>query len=90
MSGLQKIRYLIKENRLLEAVDCLNSHIALNIEDDEAYFMRGRVYWQMGDKRKAINDYAKAVEINPDSGASRAIENACDVMDFFNPDIFNP
>lgn len=90
MSGLQKINVLIEGNRLMEAVDSLNRHIAQNAEDDEAYFLRGRVYWRMGDRRKAINDYAKAVEINPDSRAARAIENARDVMDFFNPDIFNP
>lgn len=90
MSGLQKINELIAENRLPEAVEALNCYIALNPEDDEACFLRGRVYWRMGDRRKAINDYAKAVEINPGSGAARAIENARDVMDFFNPDIFNP
>ncbi len=90
MSGLQKINELITENRLSEAVEALNRYIASNPKDDEAYFMRGRVYWRMGDKRMAMNDYAKAVDMNPESGASRAIENAHDVLDFFNPDMFNP
>ncbi|MBQ9077868.1 MAG: tetratricopeptide repeat protein [Muribaculaceae bacterium] len=78
------------ENRLDEALSRLNEYIAGEPESDEAYFMRGKVYWRIGDKRQALNDYSRAVGLNPESPAARALENARDVYDFFNPDIFNP
>lgn len=90
MAGLQKINELITENKLHEALSALDECVKSNPECDEAWFMRGRVFWRLGDRRRAINDYARAVELNPDSPATRAMENARDVLDFFNPDIFNP
>ena len=44
----------------------------------------------MGDRIAAMNDYAAAAAVNPDSPATAALQNARDVNDFFNPDIFNP
>ncbi len=90
MAFLQKINELITENNLNLALTELNEFITANPNADDAYFMRGRIYWRLGDKQNAITDYNRAVELNPASPASRALENARDVMDFFNPDIFNP
>ncbi len=52
--------------------------------------MRGKLYWRLGERRKAMNDYARAVEINPQSPAAKALDNANAIQSFFNPDIFNP
>ena len=38
----------------------------------------------------AITDYEHAVSINPNSPAKIALENARDIISFFNPDIYNP
>ncbi len=61
-----------------------------NPESDELYFRRGKLYWRMGDRSAAMGDYAKAQSINPDSPASKALEMAYDVANFFNPDLYNP
>ncbi len=90
MPDLQIIADLITSNRLSEAMSRLNSLLREHPENDEALFMRGKISWRMGDRIAAMNDYAAAAAVNPDSPATAALQNARDVNDFFNPDIFNP
>lgn len=90
MSVFQKIEELINENRLEEALLLLNKKIEDDKNNDKAYFCRGKVYWKMGNKSQAITDYEHAVDINPDSPARIALDNARDIISFFNPDLYNP
>lgn len=89
-TDLQKINELISQNCIDDAINCLSAHIADNPEDDEALYLRGKLYWRLGDRRSAINDYNAAVAVNPDSQARRALEMSTDIMNFFNPDLLNP
>lgn len=90
MPSLPNIQRLIDENRLPEAVDALNSFISENPQSDEAYFLRGRVYWRLQDQGRAVSDYERAVAINPGSPARHTLDIARDVFDFYNPDLLNP
>lgn len=86
----QKINELISHNLTSEAINLVNDTIDSEPLNDNAWFWRGKLHWRMGNRRQAINDYNKAVELNPNSPAQRAIELAQDIDNFFNPDIFNP
>ncbi len=90
MSVFQKIEELINENRLEEAILLLNNDIEQNKNNDKLYFTRGKIHWRLGNKSQAITDYEHAVAINPQSQARVALENARDVISFFNPDLYNP
>lgn len=90
MSVFQKIEELIHENRLEEAIDELNFALETEVENDRLFFERGKLNWRMGNRAQAITDYEHAVAINPQSPARIALDNAHDVISFFNPDIFNP
>lgn len=90
MSVLQKIEELINENRLEEAILLLNNEIKTNQNDDNLFFSRGKLHWRLGNKSQAITDYEHAVAINPKSPAHIALDNARDVISFFNPDLYNP
>ena len=59
-------------------------------ESAEAYYLRGRLMWKLGRKAEAMSDYSKAAAIDPSSPAATALEMARDVMNFFNPDLYNP
>lgn len=59
-------------------------------ESAEAYYLRGRLMWKLGRKAEAMSDYSKAAAIDPSSPAAAALEMARDVMNFFNPDLYNP
>ena len=90
MSVFQKIEELINENRLNDALLLLNNEITQSQNNDKLYFTRGKLHRRHGNKSQAITDYEHAVDINPDSPARIALDNARDVIAFFNPDLYNP
>ena len=90
MSVFQKIEELINENRLNDALLLLNNEITQSQNNDKLYFTRGKLHLRLGNKSQAITDYEHAVDINPDSPARIALDNARDVIAFFNPDLYNP
>ena len=90
MSVFQKIEELINENRLNDALLLLNNEITQSQNNDKLYFTRGKLHWRLGNKSQAITDYEHAVDINPDRPARIALDNARDVIAFFNPDLYNP
>lgn len=83
-------KQLISDNRFEEALQVLDTLLAASPEDDSLLFARGKLRWRLGDRQGATGDYAKAVIINPQSPASKALEHARDIADFFNPDLYNP
>lgn len=90
MQLLPNIQRLIDENRHEEAFEKLNEFIDRESDNDEAYFMRGKIYWRLQKYPQAVTDFEHAVALNPQSGAVHALELARDVFDFYNPDLLNP
>lgn len=90
MEDRQNYSQLISENRFEEALNVLNKLIAEKPEDDVLLFERGKLKWRLGDRSGASNDYAKSSAINPDGPAKFALEQAQEIADFFNPDLYNP
>lgn len=84
------ITELISDGRLQEAIEELNTIISSEPDNHDAIFARGKLYWKLGNQSAATADYTRASELQPDGPATRALENARDIIDFFNPDIFNP
>lgn len=85
-----EIENLIASDRLGEAVTELDRLIAADSSDARLYFLRGKANWRMDRRSAAITDYEHAVALDPDSEAAPALAMARDIMDFFNPDLFNP
>lgn len=90
MGNLEMVKATVKNGRLQDAIGMLNGMIEGDANNDTLYFERGKLYWRMGERSKAMGDYAKAKSINPDSPADKALEQAYDVVNFFNPDLYNP
>ncbi|MDE6115952.1 MAG: hypothetical protein K2G33_00405 [Duncaniella sp.] len=90
MDKNQIIDTLIAENKLEDAVRLMDEVISENSDSDILYFRRGKLRWRLGDRSGAMSDYAKAKELNPESPASKALEQAYDVANFFHPDLYNP
>lgn len=90
MATTQDYQLLISKGLLNEALVELNRQLTASPDDDSLLFARGKVKWRLGDRSGATGDYAKAAAINPESPATKALENARDIADFFNPDLYNP
>ena len=70
---------------LLEAMtDGTDSDMAMR------HYLLGRMAWKRGHKTDAINHYEQAVAFDPSSDAAVALEQAREIMNFFNKDLYNP
>ena len=73
-----------------EAIKALSEYITTHPDDDEALTLRGLKYWNLNQRKEAINDYLAALKINPESRAKMALQFANSILDFYNKDLLNP
>lgn len=88
---LDKARELLKADRPQQAIALLDALLEDGQDEnkDEAYYLRGNAYRRSENWREAINNYTRAVELNPSSPAL-AMRNSCiEILNFFNKDMFN-
>lgn len=90
MSSISEANELLKADRLDDALAMLNELIEKNPDNAELFFTRGKTFWRLGERAMATNDYAVSARLCPDGPASKALEHARDIADFFNPEMFNP
>lgn len=55
-----------------------------------AYYLRGRAAWKEGHHADAITCYESAVALDQHSDAAVALEQAREIMSFYNKDLYNP
>lgn len=87
---MKQIEELLKNNKIEDAIVLLSDIINKSPSDADALFLRGKLYWRLGNRSKATSDYAAAAGLDPDSPAASALEQARDIENFFNPDLLNP
>lgn len=75
---------------IVEKLQALSGRLQDNAEDEEAYIDRGRLYWALGRRSEAINDYLAAQRINPEGNAKELLKATYEILDFYNKDLFNP
>lgn len=90
MSSANDLEALLASDRPDEVITEATRLIAACPYDASLLFIRGKAYWRLGNRRAAMSDYAASASLNPSGPATRALEQARDIADFFNPDIFNP
>lgn len=90
MVSTEKINQLIGENQLEKTLACIDERLVGNPRDDTAYYLKGKVFWKQGNWKLTIENYLKAVEINPESPAKQAYEMVMEIINFSNPDLYNP
>lgn len=86
---IENIKNLIKENRLDEARNALDTE-----GGSSALYLKGRIAWKEGDRTGAISLYNEAIAADNESEAAAAariaLEQARRIMDFYNKDLYNP
>lgn len=90
MKDLTEAEKLLREERIERAINILNEYIALaSAPSDKAYYVLGNAYRKKGDWQGAINNYLKAIELNPESPAGNAYRMINEILDFYNKDMYN-
>ncbi|MCR5434215.1 MAG: tetratricopeptide repeat protein [Bacteroidaceae bacterium] len=59
-------------------------------ETDTVLYRRGNEYRRQGNWKRALECYAEAISLNPESPAVQARELLLDILNFRNPDMYNP
>jgi tetratricopeptide (TPR) repeat protein len=85
----ERIRALINEEKLDEAMQGIDEIIAKNTNQEMAYYLKGNIYRKKQDWQNAINNYSAAIEINPSSVAVGAKDMCIEILNFFNTDMYN-
>ncbi len=90
MQNLSHIKKTITAGDTETALCELENYLDEMPDSSEAWYLKGRVYWQRGDRSQAMSCYARSSALDPDGPASYAMQQARDIADFFNPDLLNP
>lgn len=86
---MEKIKQLIFDGKIDEAINLLDEAIKNNPVSDEAFYLRGNAYRKRSDWKHALDNYLLAMELNPDSPAHQAYRMVIDILDFYNKDMYN-
>lgn len=80
----------IKKLPPLEAIPLLERYISAHPEDDEGFLVRGMKQWALGKRKEAISDYLSALKLNSESPAKILLQQANNIMSYYNKDLLNP
>lgn len=87
---MDDIRQLIFEGNTVDAIRLLDEYIALHPTVDEAWYLRGNAYRKEENFQQALNNYLKAMELNPESPAVEAHAMLMKILNFVNKEVYNP
>lgn len=87
---LAAAKILIKKGHIMPATGLLGVFLRESERDrDEAYYLLGNAYRKTGNWQLALNNYRRAVDINPSSPAAQAATMLRDILAFYNKDMYN-
>ncbi|MBO5747670.1 MAG: hypothetical protein II308_09515 [Muribaculaceae bacterium] len=91
MKKLEEIRDMLSKGcRPVDAIAELDLLVAAEPDNEPAILERGMLHWGCGNRALAINDFHAAIALNPESLARQALQNANDILDYYNKDLYNP
>ena len=90
MKHLNEIKELIYQGDIEPAIAYLGEILQSDsLEKDQAYYLRGNAYRKLGNWQQALNDYTRAIDLNPVSPATEARKMIMNILEFYNKDMYN-
>lgn len=84
-----KIRSLLREGNIAEAETLLDQLNREGKDDDAVFYWQGNVQRQRDNWQKALQYYARAIELNPKSPAQEARQMLLDIVQFRDMQRYN-
>ncbi len=85
-----EIIHLIDNNEIERAIVAIGLLLESSPDDASLYYERGKLFWRLDERRKAINDYSRAADLDPQSPACEALKQAMLIMQFYDKSRYNP
>jgi len=89
MEDFEQIKQLLMEGETDKAIALLINFTDENPTSDEAFFLLGNAYRKKENWEFALNNYRKAMDLNPNGPAKYAYKMVIDILNFYNKDMFN-
>ncbi len=91
LEQIKKIESLIDQGAIDEAMQLINDLLNAEVieEKDKLYYIRGNIFRKKSDWHQAMNDYQKAIDLNPQSPAVNARKALLEILNFYNKDMYN-
>lgn len=91
MEQLSSIKTLINQGEVEQAISLLKDMLQQPDfqQKDEAYYLLGNAYRKRGNWQQALNNYRRAIELNPESPALHARQMVMEILNFYNKDMYN-
>lgn len=87
---LADIKRLIYQGQVEQAIRQINDLLPrVSSGQDEAYYLLGNAYRKQGNWQQALNNYRRAIDLNPQSPARHAHRMVMDILEFYNKDMYN-
>ena len=81
------IQSLISNNEYDKAIEQIDLLLHESPCDDEAYYLKAKIYQRQSKWSNAIETYKKAIELNKDSKAVTALEMLYDILNSMNNEV---
>lgn len=90
MEQLNIIKELINKGDIVDAINLLEVYVLNNSTNlDKAFYLLGNAYRKQGNWQQTLNNYQRAIDLNPNSPAKEAHRMVMDILNFYNKDMYN-
>jgi len=89
MSIIDEIYYYIDCGKNDDALALLDTQIRNNPDNDELYYLKGKIYHKQLDWKNAIENYQHAVYLNESSPAQETLKLVNKILMFYNKEVYN-
>lgn len=81
---------LLNQGKVEEAIQHIREKLDRTPEDDSLHYLMGNAYRRQSNWQMALEHYAEALELNPDSPARQAKAMLTDILNYRCKELLNP
>lgn len=87
----EQIKDLMQSGNIDKAIETLTHCIESSPRPNaNLYYLLGNAYRKQSNWQMALNNYAEAIAIDPESPAAEAQKMILDILEFYHKDYYNP
>lgn len=89
-SSESTLKEMVADETTERGIEILTEILKSEPYNENAYVLRGRLWWKLNKRSSAINDYLAAKRLNPAGKGAQMLKATYDILDYYNKDLYNP